>query len=102
MFARCGSESMQEAYFVVFTSFLFDPNFWTFFLKNFCEFLEENKDRFSNLRSLTLVLRNVPATAMSGQTVIALLRHSNVDNLNCLFAVPFTDLQLVRTTFKLG
>jgi hypothetical protein len=44
----------------------------------------------------------VPATTMSGQTVIALLRHSNVDNLNCLFAVPFTEQQLVRTTFKLG
>jgi beta-lactamase superfamily II metal-dependent hydrolase len=42
-------------------------------------------------------MKTVPST-MSGKTVIAFLRHSNVEELNWLIDLPFTDQDQVQLT----
>ncbi len=90
---------LYDLYFIDF--FRISLNFfriWSNFFQNFIEFLTENKRRFSSLQKLTIQIKTVPST-MSGKTVIAFLRHSNVKEFNWLIDLPFTDQDQVQLTY---
>jgi hypothetical protein len=66
------------------------------FLQDFIAFLESNHSKFSKLRNLTVQLEKAPPK-MTAQTMIAIVRNSNLDEFNCLTPLPpFTTQDQVK------
>ena len=81
------------------SQFQFQLSVVFYLLQNFVNFLESNQTRFSKLRKLTIHLKTVSPT-MTGQTVIAFLRYSNIEDFTCVNDLPFTVQDQVKTIAK--
>ncbi len=71
----------RRFYLIQFKDFGFN------FLQDFIAFLESNRSKFSKLRNLTVQLEKAPPK-MTAQTMIAIVRNSNLDEFNCLTPLP--------------